>query len=49
MYLNSFRIIIKAEFTAISVIKPITSVVAGTRAFIANYSVLINNCGGGEQ
>jgi hypothetical protein len=38
----------KGEFAAISVVKPISSVVAGTRAFIANYSVLINNVGGDE-
>ena len=32
----------KGEFTAISVVKPVSSVVAGTRAFIANYSTLVN-------
>jgi hypothetical protein len=36
----------KGEFAAISVVKPISSVVTETRAFIANYSVLINNYGG---
>jgi transposase len=40
---------LKGEFTAISVVKPISSVVTGTRAFIANYSVLINNVGGDVQ
>jgi transposase len=42
----------KGEFVAISVVKPISSVVTQTRAFIANYSILINNGGtatGGEQ
>jgi hypothetical protein len=39
----------KGEFAAISVVKPISSVVTGTRAFIANYSVLINNVGGEAQ
>ena len=36
---------LKGEFIAISVVKPISSVVMQTRAFIANYSTLIN--GGG--
>jgi hypothetical protein len=40
---------VKGEFTAISVVKPITSVVTETRAFIANYSVLINNYGGASE
>jgi transposase len=37
----------KGEFVAISVVKPVSSVVTQTRAFIANYSALVNN--GGEQ
>lgn len=36
----------KGEFTAISVVKPVSSVVTGTRAFIANYSTLVNVGGG---
>lgn len=40
------KIASKGEFAAISGVKPISSVVAGTRAFIANYSVLIN---GGDK
>lgn len=35
----------KGEFIAISVIKPISSVVTETRAFIANYSTLVNSGG----
>ena len=37
----------KGEFVAISVVKPISSVVAETRAFIANYATLVNNGNGG--
>jgi len=37
---------VKGEFVAISVIKPISSVVTQTRAFIANYSTLVT---GGER
>ena len=40
---------VKGEFAAISVVKPISSVVTQTRAFIANYSVLINNYGGDRE
>jgi hypothetical protein len=36
----------RGEFSAISVVKPISSVVIGTRSFIANYSVLVNSGGG---
>jgi hypothetical protein len=35
----------KGEFAAISVVKPISSVVTHTRAFIANYSILVNTGG----
>jgi hypothetical protein len=34
---------VKGEFTAISVVKPISSVVTETRSFIANYAALIQN------
>jgi transposase len=37
----------RGEFIAISVVKPISSVVTQTRAFIANYSLLVNK--GGRQ
>ena len=39
---------VKGEFSAISVVKPITSVVTETRAFIANYATLVHsgNSGG---
>jgi len=35
----------RGEFVAISVVKPISSVVTQTRAFIANYATLINTSG----
>ena len=38
---------LRGEFVAISVVKPVSSVVTQTRAFIANYSVLVN-AGGGQ-
>ena len=37
------RVSARGEFIAISVVKPVSSVVTKTRAFIANYSTLINN------
>jgi hypothetical protein len=44
---------LKGEFSAISVVKPVSNVVTLSRAFIANYSVLVNNgtvgVGGGDM
>jgi len=39
----------RGEFVAISVVKPVSSVVTKTRAFIANYATLVNTGGGSND